>query len=301
MKLFTKNIKVTKYILIFVRFSKRSKTYKRSYRNIARHISNFEKHIDISITSDIFDDALMYEFINYLKDQNLMISTISSIVDKTKHMLRRMHRDSYRVDMSVFDVKLQAEKSNAVYLTSDEIERLYNMKTRGKEQEIAKDLFVVGCLTGMRFSDYSQLTSKNIVGNTIQLKTRKTGEVVIVPIHRIVREIIIKYNGFPRYENSLQNFNKMIKRICKRAGIADKILIERTKGHNIERRTVKKYEMVGSHTARRSFSTNAYLAGILPAKIMLITGHKTEEAFFLYIRINKRKNANELLQHPFFN
>lgn len=57
---------------------------------------------------------------------------------------------------------------------------------------------------------------------------------------------------------------------------------------------------VSSHTARRTFATNAYLAGILPARIMLITGHKTEQAFFRYIRIDKVRNAQELAQMDFF-
>lgn len=45
---------------------------------------------------------------------------------------------------------------------------------------------------------------------------------------------------------------------------------------------------------------NMYLAGIPTAKIMLFTGHQTEDSFFKYIRIGKQENAKELAEHPFF-
>ena len=58
--------------------------------------------------------------------------------------------------------------------------------------------------------------------------------------------------------------------------------------------------LVISHTARRSGATNMYLAGIPTFRIMLLTGHTTEESFFKYIRIGKEENANVLSEYPFF-
>jgi integrase len=62
-----------------------------------------------------------------------------------------------------------------------------------------------------------------------------------------------------------------------------------------------KYELVTTHTARRSFATNAYRAGIPAGKIMQITGHKTEQDFFRYIKVSSIDNAMELQGHAFFN
>lgn len=92
------------------------------------------------------------------------------------------------------------------------------------------------------------------------------------------------------------SFNAM-----KRAGITDMVYIERTRGGKVERLSVPRYELVSSHTARRSFATNTYLAGIPAARIMLMTAHSTEEAFFRYIRISRSENAKTLSEHPFFN
>ena len=62
-----------------------------------------------------------------------------------------------------------------------------------------------------------------------------------------------------------------------------------------------KYALVSSHTARRSFATNAYKAGIPSIAIMKITGHKRESTFMRYIRVSERENAEMLKDAAFFN
>jgi integrase len=124
---------------------------------------------------------------------------------------------------------------------------------------------------------------------------------VIVPVHWMIKEILVRNNGdLPKLKTSQQDFNKAIKCICKKAGINNSILIERTEGNKIIKKRVKKYELVSSHTARRSFATNLYLAGVSVARIMLMTGHKTESSFFKYIRIDKSENARILADNEFF-
>ena len=152
----------------------------------------------------------------------------------------------------------------------------------------------------MRYSDYSTLKNDNIQSGFIVKKTKKTGVVVKIPIHPIVREILESYGGFPRYKGSKQNFNKVLKTAARLNGFNHEILCEFTKGGKIVRQVKRKYEMVASHTARRSFATNAYLAGIPIARIMMLTGHQSETSFFKYIKIRGDENAEELAHHTFF-
>ena len=77
--------------------------------------------------------------------------------------------------------------------------------------------------------------------------------------------------------------------------------MQRTKGTLTCAETKPKYDLVTSHTARRSFATNAYLAGLPPISIMKITGHKTESSFMKYIKISEKENAIQLKGHEFFN
>ena len=67
-----------------------------------------------------------------------------------------------------------------------------------------------------------------------------------------------------------------------------------TKG-GIKRSTIyKKYDLVRSHTGRRSFATNNYLMGVPTLDIMAITGHKTEAAFLKYIKVTPKEHAEKI-------
>ncbi|WP_370567592.1 hypothetical protein [Dysgonomonas sp. Marseille-P4677] len=79
------------------------------------------------------------------------------------------------------------------------------------------------------------------------------------------------------------------------------MLVNETKGVLRTSKTEKKSDLVSAHTTRRSFATNAFLAGVPPIQIMKITGHKTEKAFMTYMKISESENAKKLQLHPFFN
>ena len=91
--------------------------------------------------------------------------------------------------------------------------------------------------------------------------------------------------------------NDYIKEIGKEVGIDEMILQTRTKGGMKIQKSVPKYELISTHTGRRSFATNLYLSEFPAISIMKITGHKTEEAFLRYIRISPEQNANLLREH----
>jgi integrase len=88
-----------------------------------------------------------------------------------------------------------------------------------------------------------------------------------------------------------QHFNREIKKVCKLARIDEPIMAEvKTNGMTVIKQ-VPKYELVTSHTARRSFATNLYRRGIPSTQLMLLTGHKSEDAFLRYIRVSKIDNS----------
>ena len=89
-------------------------------------------------------------------------------------------------------------------------------------------------------------------------------------------------------------FNRKIKKICRKAGIIQEVFIKKSsKGRQLTIK-LKKYELVSSHTGRRSFATNAYLAEIPTLDIMAITGHRTEKSFLKYIKVSKSQFAEKI-------
>jgi integrase len=94
--------------------------------------------------------------------------------------------------------------------------------------------------------------------------------------------------------------NDYLKEVISLAGIKEFVETTITKGGKVEKKAVRKYKLVSTHTARRSFATNLYLAEVPSISIMKITGHKTEKSFLQYIRVTQKENADKLLTHPFF-
>jgi len=210
-----------------------------------------------------------------------------------------------------------SEETSSIYLNEAEIDKMYYIETAPESierltkkyntnalplyLEKVRDLFIIGCNTGLRFSDLSKLNNDNIKADgMIEIKTQKTEKKVIVPINPTVRAILDKYkNQLPRAISN-QKFNEYLKEIAELAGIDEPITTEITKGGFKVIKTTEKYNLVTSHTARRSFATNAFLADVPSISIMKITGHKTESAFMKYIKMSAKDNAIKMQSHRFF-
>ena len=76
---------------------------------------------------------------------------------------------------------------------------------------------------------------------------------------------------------------------------------EFTKGGKTITKMIPKYDLIKSHTARRSFCTNKYKAGMSVYDIMLFSGHTTEKEFYKYIRIKDEERASHIVKTGFFN
>lgn len=62
-----------------------------------------------------------------------------------------------------------------------------------------------------------------------------------------------------------------------------------------------KWELVTTHTARRSFATNFYRDGKTPIRtIRAITGHRTDAQFLRYVVLDNKAHADVLATSPLF-
>jgi integrase len=198
--------------------------------------------------------------------------------------------------------KTVEESTETIYLTEKELRTIYELDfSANPKLDKVRDLFIIGCYTGLRFSDLSGLSAGHINNEKgiARITTQKTGEVVVIPLKKEVKEILKKNDGVPQaYSN--QKMNEYLKEIGEEAKLTEDVLITSTKGGNRHTESFKKWELITTHTARRSFATNAYLGNVPTISIMKITGHKTEKSFMKYIKISQEDNANKLFSHPFF-
>lgn len=276
----------------------------RKWLSFYKVLRSFEIHSAKTLYSNSFDKPLLDSFFRYLAiEKKYAMNTIKGMWNNLRALLNDAGRNGYAVDRDAMkQVRLKQNEPIAIYLTQDEIFKIASFDLGGRFEKV-RDLFVIGCYTGLRFSDLININSTHIKGNSFQILTRKTSERVVIPIHPIVREIIKRYGDDFKFEFTQSWYNETIKHIARDAGIDDDITIERRAGDGlVETKIVPKWKLISSHTGRRSFATNLYLSKTNSPvyHIMLITGHKTEESFFRYIRISKEENAKQLLKHPFY-
>jgi hypothetical protein len=119
---------------------------------------------------------------------------------------------------------------------------------------------------------------------------------VVIPLNNTAKTIIRKYDGCIPEEIHMNDFNKLIKGIAAEAGINEEIIITQKRGGERVETTYKKFELIASHTCRRSFCTNEYLKGTPALFIMKISGHRTERNFLKYIKVDEQVAAQKMLE-----
>lgn len=184
--------------------------------------------------------------------------------------------------------KTVKEDADTIFLNKNEIDALTILKIDDERMSRVRDLFIMNCFTGLRHSDWPKVTMNNIHDGKLFVKTQKTNEPVIIPVHPLVNKILDKYGPSLHIPT-----NQEVNRVLRWVG-------EYAKTKKVVKGNMDKWLMIRSHTARRSFATNAYLAGIPMRDIMQITGHRTTESFLKYIRVTKLETAEKLKDHPFF-
>lgn len=216
------------------RSRRKSVHYAAVYDAIIRHIDRFSRLYDCDIYTNSITEEFLDDFIVYLQEWGLRHNTIVGYVQKIQSLVRRAGQYNYAVDMTYDEVDIRDEPSFAVFLSMNEITRIYYYKfehqDKRKARERIRDLFVIGCLTALRYSDYSMLTGQNLIDGFIVKRTKKTNVDVKVPAHDYVKEIFDKYEGDIPCKLCIQHFNKYLKRVMREIGLNDKITYSFTKG-----------------------------------------------------------------------
>jgi site-specific recombinase XerD len=275
--------------------------YKQTLRVLKEYCSFESKNISFEDINLNFYES----FVSYLYSREYAENTIGGYIKNIKVFMNEAieRKLTNNTEFRSRRFKKTQETTDKIYLNLEEVQKLYLLDLSGnKKLEKVRDLFIVACFTGLRFSDLTQITPNNFInnGSLLKIKTEKTGEFVVIPLHKTVHEIFRKYkNEIPNIISN-QKMNDYLKEIAKIAGFNEKISNSITKGGIKKTVVSEKWQLVTVHTARRSFATNMYLLDIPTISIMKITGHRTEKAFLLYIKFTQEENANKLLNHPFF-
>lgn len=306
------------------------RSYKGTLQQLKNYQEDRHKIIDFDdVTLDFYDD--WRRFFLAKKDKNgnprpYSPNTIGRHVKNLKIFLYAAKDMKLTTNSEFESARFSADSQDVenVYLTEDRVQQLYmtdfeNPKTIDRlikqapddeERDImkdqltrrtpkllneAKDIFCVGCLTGQRVSDYKRINEsmyrKLSDGNEyIYLQQEKTDKWIYIPLDIRVRAILKKYGGkLPHIYD--QDLNERIKIIGRLLGWRENAGITELHGM-MEVPTKKKfYECIKTHTARRTFATNAYKRKISLSSIMVITGHSSEKMLRKYLKLDNEEKA----------
>lgn len=281
------------------------------YTTTLTKLEAFEEHIGQKVKLSDINLKFHSNFINFLETkQDLNPNTIGGYIDNIKLFCKNCENRGYTIPhfYKLQEFYSPSNTTNDIYLKEEEVNTIYTTKFEQDYLDNARDWFIIGLRTGLRISDFLNLSQKNIVDGFFEIETKKTGFPVIIPIHQQIQEILKKRNGqFPR-QISDQKFNKYIKKVAEIAGLNEIVdgakLTEITQVENGKKTTkhrktsnkFHKHELVSSHICRRTFATNLY-GKLDTLTIMKITGHQTEKQFLAYIKITPKEYAIKLKEY----
>jgi integrase len=279
----------------------------KSYNTTRGHLLGYQSKYRVSLDFDSITLDWYMKFTTYLKSEGLSANSIGKQIKNVKAFMQMANKLTFEIDGKKYPYTTNKEylefgvhnrPGDGPYLTEAEIFSFYNFDlSSNKRLEAVRDLFVFGCMVGLRYSDYSNVKPHNITEQDgekfIYIKTKKTGAVVHIPCNPVVLDIFSKYqkssNSLPKTISG-QKFNSYLKEAAELAGLVEL-------GRKLSKPNLPLFECISSHTARRSFATNYYLDGFPTIDLMKITGHSTEKSFLSYIRVTELQAAKRMAEH----
>ena len=254
---------------------------------------------------DDIDYGFRTMFLSYLyDDKNYNVNTAAKCINTLVTILGAAEAEGYHSNVKCLSRQFRAKRIDVdnIYLTKDELRAMMEVDISHltKLHETARDIFMVGVYTAQRVSDYNNIAREDILpgpdgGLLVRVRQKKTGTWVTVPVKDELRQILMKYDyRLPHLAE--QSINSCIKEVAKAAGIDEPVTVEATSGGVVSLQTRPKYELVRSHTARRTAATLMYLAGMDVFNICAMTGHSSIAMLKKYIKADEIDRARTI-QH----
>lgn len=252
-----------------------------------------------------FTTAGLTEFVASMRREGLRNSTIDKQLGFLRWFLKWARGRGYLEcsDYETFRPKMKQTQRRVIFLEWDELMRIweYQPGPGRTSYELSRDMFCFCAFTSLRFSDAQALRWSDVSRDSIRVTTQKTQDSLVIELNRWSEEILGRYVDvpvdddyvFPRISN--QVMNRELKVICRECGIDTPIRITWYRGNERVDEVHPKYDLVGTHCARRTFVCNALMMGIAPSVVMAWTGHACYRDMQPYIDIADSAKAKAML------
>ena len=281
------------------------------HKTVLNRIKSFMTERHIKDDFSVFDERFSTMFTDWAyTSKGYRYNTIPASFSVLKVWLNAAHKEKLFDSETYKGYPSKGTDVDNIYLTREDIKKLFDLDVKAliakgeidakSTIEITRDLFVIGCWTGLRRSDIDRLDKAlfDVDKEFIRIVTEKTAEIVEIPMHPMVKALWEKYEGKFPHLGDKSKVNHHLQELGRHAQINDNVMIKENRGGKVLSHIYKKYQLIKFHTARRSFATNLYLSGAPTVSIMKLTGHTTEHNFLKYIKITREENA-ELMRKYF--
>ncbi|MBL0309230.1 MAG: site-specific integrase [Bacteroidetes bacterium] len=241
----------------------------------------FKEFTKGKVTFDDVTPELLAKYAEFLLSVGNVNITVHGNIKRMKIFLnyakdRGMHNNDQYKKFTV-----SVKESRIVFLEWEEVKKLYDYKPESEFERKVLDKFLVGALTTLRFSDYDALTKDairtisfegdNRIYHAAYVRHKKTDNITVVPLLPEAMKILNRYKDQPGDlalpKLGCHVLNRHIKLIAKKAGINAKTPVDYFRGNTKETKYYEKWELIGTHTGRKSFISHA----IGPRKIAATT------------------------------
>jgi integrase len=264
-------------------------------------LNEFEKITGYKLSFNSINKIFFTKFLQYcIKERKMQNSTIARLMVVLKVFIDDCIDKGYTETNHVasFKVKVKANQNEIIVLTQEELKELEALDLSGNLRlDYVRDLFLLMCATGLRYGDMIRLNRSKVFDNKIDTAIIKTKDRVKIPLNRVSKSILEKYDYTLRVLSN-QKFNDYIKEVVK---LIPSMHREVTEIKHIGAKQVEnkyfKYELISAHTGRRTFITTCIIKGVPVSTIMKWSNHKKLDVFQKYI--NNTISETEFMDRAF--
>ena len=299
---------VWEYFLQYKRSSYKKKSFEK-FQALKNHLKQFEAEVKIplqlkTLTAETLNKLQDYFYNKAGRDKTgLNTQTTAKYIELFKSFLNWAVNHKYSDDTSFKSfTPIQQPDNLKVILTAEDIGKIKkaNFGVKGYLNNV-RELLILSTLTGLRYSDSSRIKAEHIKKDEggapmLHIRQEKTDEYVDIPLTLEANTIINRLISGEVHPISNQKMNKYVKELCKIAEVDEPFEIHKYKGKMRVTQICPKYELISTHTGRRTFATNLLLKGIPAQTVMKFTGHRDYKSFSKYVNIPKKAEMEMVKQ-----
>ena len=268
--------KISDFGMQVVEQSERKKLTKLNYQTLLNNIERFRKGTRIT---DI-DYQFLVAYDKWLRESGIMHNTRISRLRLLRALLNEARKRDI-ISTNPFErFRIQQMVSKKGYVPTEQIRKLEHLNLSGMEDKV-RDAFLIGCYTGLRFSDITTLRQEHIKDGWIVKKMIKTGFIVELPIKELfggkMMLLLEKYNGnIERLTKSIGS-NSAVNKILR--GLLDKIGAD---------------SKITFHSSRHTFGTLLGQSGVQLTTIQKLLGHQKLQTTQIYSEVDRLAISNDI-------